>query len=938
MDYAKIEKKWQKRWEAKNIFEAEPNKQKKYFVTFPYPYVNGAPHIGHSYSAFRCDAIARFKRMQGYNVLFPQGFHATGEPIVGAIERLKKSDEIQKETFKTFGADEKDIQNFIKKGPEFMAKFWMKKWIDVLKKSGYSADWRRTFITTTMTPTYSRFIEWQYNTLKKMGYVVQGTHPVIWCPKCKSPTGDHDRLEGEGESPVDYVILKFQCGDFFLPAATLRPETIFGVVNMWVNPKIEYVKAKINEETWLISEQAAEKLKDQLKDVEIIERISGESLLGKKCLHPLSNKEIPVLPANFVDPDAGTGIVMSVPSHAPYDWVALKELIDRDELRIYGLNSRDVEPISLIQTAGFGEHPAIEICEKIKIETTKQAKELDEATSIVYKKEFHLGVLKENCDEYSGLPVNQCKEKLSRDFIKKGIADVIWDCNKVVCRCTTKCHVKILENQWFLKFSDSKWKSKARKCVKNMDIYPEEARVSFLNTIDWLKDKACARKSGLGTKMPWDREWIIETLSDSTIYMAYYTIAKTINEKKINAKNLTDDVFNFVFLGKGNINKIAKAAKLNRKIIMEMKKEFDYFYPVDMRNSGKDNLHNHLIFYIFHHTALWKEKKWPKAIGVNGYVKIEKDKMSKSKGNVLPLADAIKNYGADMTRINIVSAGEGMYDAEWHVENIKSLRNRYDFLFDIIKEMDRAKSGKRSTDAYIENKINECINNTKESYECLNFRSGVQTALFESTNALRWYLRRVGDIKYANMKTLHESIKKITLMLAPITPHLCEELWSMLGEKGFVSLEKWPKARKIKENYNLSENFIKQIIDDAEEIKKIANISKPKTITLFIAEDWKFGIYKKVFESSKDVNEIIKEIMSSGKYGKATVFFIQNLYKRKNELKEILQKDEQFKILEEAKRFIESETKCAVHLLDADKSENQKAKNSSPQKPGILIE
>ncbi|HLD48745.1 MAG TPA: leucine--tRNA ligase, partial [archaeon] len=659
---------------------------------------------------------------------------------------------------------------------------------------------------------------------------------------------------------------------------------------------------------------------------------------GRRAKNPVTNRELPILPSEFVDAGNATGVVMSVPAHAPYDWAALEEFKAKNEEERFGVLKEELEPISLVITEGFGENPAKEICEQMKITSTRQIKELDDATSLLYKKEFHTGILNESCGPYQGMKVSEVKDKIVMDFIEKEISDPFYDVNNVVCRCTTKCHVKILENQWFLKFSDSKWKSKARKCVKNMDIYPEEARVSFLNTIDWLKDKACARKSGLGTKMPWDREWIIETLSDSTIYMAYYTIAKTINEKKINAKNLTDDVFNFVFLGKGNINKIAKAAKLNRKIIMEMKKEFDYFYPVDMRNSGKDNLHNHLIFYIFHHTALWKEKKWPKAIGVNGYVKIEKDKMSKSKGNVLPLADAIKNYGADMTRINIVSAGEGMYDAEWHVENIKSLRNRYDFLFDIIKEMDRAKSGKRSTDAYIENKINECINNTKESYECLNFRSGVQTALFESTNALRWYLRRVGDIKYANMKTLHESIKKITLMLAPITPHLCEELWSMLGEKGFVSLEKWPKARKIKENYNLSENFIKQIIDDAEEIKKIANISKPKTITLFIAEDWKFGIYKKVFESSKDVNEIIKEIMSSGKYGKATVFFIQNLYKRKNELKEILQKDEQFKILEEAKRFIESETKCAVHLLDADKSENQKAKNSSPQKPGILIE
>ena len=90
MDLKKIEKKWQKKWKSKRLFEANPRKGKKFFITFPYPYVNGAPHIGAAFSAFRCDVCARFKRMQGFNVLYPQGFHATGEPILGAVERLKK--------------------------------------------------------------------------------------------------------------------------------------------------------------------------------------------------------------------------------------------------------------------------------------------------------------------------------------------------------------------------------------------------------------------------------------------------------------------------------------------------------------------------------------------------------------------------------------------------------------------------------------------------------------------------------------------------------------------------------------------------------------------------------------------------------------------------------------------------------------------------------
>jgi len=196
MDFKKIEKKWQKRWKKAKIFEANASDKPKFFITIPYPYLNGAPHIGAGFTFFRGDVYARFKRMQGFNVLYPQAFHATGEPILGTVERLKQNDTAQIETFKLYGATDEDLENFKKKGAKFVAKYWMKKWIEDLKLAGFSIDWRRTFITTTMTPTYSRFIEWQYNTLRKKGYVVQGTHPVIWCPHCKSPTGDHDRLEG----------------------------------------------------------------------------------------------------------------------------------------------------------------------------------------------------------------------------------------------------------------------------------------------------------------------------------------------------------------------------------------------------------------------------------------------------------------------------------------------------------------------------------------------------------------------------------------------------------------------------------------------------------------------------------------------------------------------------------------------------------------------
>lgn len=940
VNFKKIEKKWRAKWERKHVFEADPEKRKKFFVTFPYPYVNLAPHVGHSYSAFRTDVYARYKRMLGFNVLFPQGFHATGEPILGVIERIKKGDKVQIETLKQVGVTDSNIKKFVK-NPKYMIFFFIKKWIEAFKLGGMSIDWRRTFVTTQMTPQYSRFIEWQYNTLRKKDYVIQGTHPVVWCPHCQSPTGDHDRLEGEGESPVDFTLLKFRFKDAFLPCGTLRPETIYGVTNIWVNPAVEYVKAKVDNEVWIISEEAATKLKDQLKTVEIITKIKGVELLGKRCIEPLGNKEIPILPAAFVNPDNATGIVMSVPAHAPYDWVALKELIDKDELGLYNTTKYELEPISIIDSE-LDEAPAVKIASEMGIKSLKDVEKLEKATSAVYKKEFHTGLLNEKCGAFAGMKVSDVKEYLIKNFVQAGIADVMWETTgKVVCRCTTKNHVKILENQWFLKFSDEKWKNAVRSHLKKMAIYPEEARNNFENTIDWLKDKACTRKSGMGTPLPWDPSWIVETLSDSTIYMAYYTISKTINKRKIHEKKLTDEVFDYIFLGKGNPKDITKKAKLNIKLLKEMKQEFDYFYPVDFRGSGKDLIQNHLTFFLFHHAAIFSEAKWPRGIGVNGFVNVEGEKMSKSKGNVIPLRALLDDYGADLVRINIVASSEGIDDADWRAENIKSYRSRIEFLFDLCKGIKKARSKNISNaDIYLQSRLQKIISECSKSYEETRFRTAVHYALFETTSALRWYLRRSGDIRNANKKILKNALETAIKLITPATPHICEEMWWMLRNKDFAATAKWPvpDAALESEEAEKAEEMILSTLEDVEQIIKIAGI-KPKKISLFIADEWKFRVYKKVLAGkNRPINEITKDIMETGAYGKATVSFIQALYSKINELKPVIPRSRQFHIFGEAKQLLEKEFSCAVEISDASKSDNVKAKQATPQKLGIFVE
>jgi leucyl-tRNA synthetase len=850
MNMKRIEKKWQKKWERAKIFEADLNKKPKFFVTFPYPYLNGSAHIGAAFTALRCDVYARFKRMQGFNVLFPQAFHATGTPIFGAIERLKKKEKTQIETFKLFGAKDKDIKNFIKRGPEFTVRFWTKKWIEDLKSLGYSADWRRSFITA-ITPTYSRFIEWQYNTLRKKDYVVQGTHPVIWCPHCKSPTGDHDRLEGIGESPIEYVVFKFklESGEI-IPCATLRPETIFGVTNIWINPEVKYSWAQVDSEVWLLSEQAIKKLKDQLKKIRIIGKIKGEKLIGKFCENPVLKNKIIILPASFVDRGSATGIVMSVPSHAPYDWIGLHDLQKNpEEVEKYKVGSEtleEIKPVSIIKTEGFGEHSAIEVSKKMGIQNQEDKEKLEEATSLVYKKEFHLGVLKENCKQYSGLKVSECKEKLSQEFLDLGIVDQMWETSgKVVCRCDTLNHVKILENQWFLKYSDEKWKEKVRKCIEKIKFYPEEARIQFLNTVDWLKDRVCARKTGLGTPLPWDREWNVETLSDSTIYMAYYTIVKIISEKKIPAEKLTNEVFDYVFLGKGNIKQVSKKSGLDEKIIKEMKNEFNYFYPVDLRNSATELVPNHFTFYLFHHVAIWDQKYWPKRIGVNGMVRVKGTKMSKSLGNIIPLKNLVKTCGSDLVRINIVASNEGLDDADWRDESLVAYSSRINFLDKLTKDVKKAKRRSvKPIDTFLQSKIQENIKETTGCFEEMKFRSGVKSAFFDSIRDIKTYVDRVGGIKNCNGNILKNSLNILIRLIAPFIPHSCEEFWKRMRNKGFVSLAEWPKYneklvnRKILELERIFENSL----EDLKEVVKL--VGKKKNSYLYVLTDKELEYFK----------------------------------------------------------------------------------------------
>jgi leucyl-tRNA synthetase len=939
-NYKKNEKKWQKKWVDARLFEAERDEREKYFINFPFPYLNGAPHLGHGYSLLKAEVMARFQRMMGKNVLFPFAFHATGEPIVGVAKRVKVGDESQIRALKRSGVSEKEIPNF--KDPEYIVNYFKNKWVEATRALGLAIDWRRQFVTTQLTPTFSKFVEWQYRKLKKDGYVIQGSHPVIWCPADQNPTGDHDRLEGEGARVVDFVVIKFYSEThkaFFLPA-TLRPETTYGVTNMFVHPEASYLKVSINDEKVIISKDAIIKFQDQQFEVGDIEEIATNELIGTYLTNPVNNEQVIVLPGDFIDTAGSTGVVMSVPAHAPMDWITLKNLQDNpDSLNNWGISSEvlsSIKPIALIKVEGYGEFPAGEEIENRNI-TSRDDPKVNEATKIIYRKEHNSGKLLAITGKYKDMTVQSVKSKIIDDFVGDNVAFILKEPGEpVVCRCGTRNHVKYLENQWFLKFSDTEWKDKTHKLLDKMDIFPPEARKAFHNTVDWLENKACARRSGLGTPMPWDTDWIIETLSDSVIYMAYYIISKYVNDGRFTIEYSTDEVFEFIILGRGDPKIISNEVGVDHSLLEEIREELVYFYPFDLRTSGKDLLNNHLTFMLMHHTAIFEEEYWPLGVAVNGYVAIDSIKMSKRHGNFKTIEDVVKVFGVDATRLGFLIAGEGLKDASFSLAEAESYIKWIQSLYEMALE-DVDDEEEKQIDQWLVSRIQNHIGKTIKSLSKMETRSAFQSAYHDTLQDIRWYLKRRGSKGPAYLYAL----ENILLLVCPFVPHVIEEIWAVKGNSGFASSAPFPTVdeTKIFKDSEYAEKFLNSFIDDIKNLKNILLEKENKQlekIEVFIAPKWMYPIYSEAYENG--LNGLIKRVMQNPeirKIGKNAVKYAQNLVKNGAPPDFPWSQSAVIQILNEAKEYIERQVNTPIEIIEAENSNHVKAKVAIPRRPGI---
>lgn len=1000
-----IERKMQEEWKNGKVFEVDApmestaeSKKEKFFTCFPYPYMNGQLHLGHTFTLSKCEFAMGYQRLKGKICLWPFGFHCTGMPIKACADKLKREmeefgnppDFPEEEEPSETKVEEKEIkiENKAKgKRSKAAAKSGTARfqW-QIMEKLGFAAseippfadplhwlnhfppeakldlqsmgakvDWRRSFITTDVNQFYDSFVRWHFYRLKERGKIDFGKRYTIFSPLDRQPCMDHDRASGEGVGPQEYTLIKMKvlkpypaelqsvvgAKSLFLVAATLRSETMFGQTNCWLHPDITYLAFQTclgpnRDDVFVATHRAANNMAYQGFTpvngvVPTLTKVKGSSLLGMALSAPLSSYErIYTLPMLSIREDKGTGVVTSVPSDSPDDFAALRDLKKKQPFREkYGIKDEMVlpfEPVPIIEVPGFGNLCAPTVCDQLKINSQNDREKLTEAKEKVYLKGYYEGIML--VKGYEGKKVQDVKAILKESLVKSGDAILYMEPEKaIISRSGDECVVALCD-QWYLDYGESAWRASTETCLSSVQTFHDETRRNFEATLDWLHEHACARSFGLGTRLPWDPQYVIEALSDSTIYMAYYTVAHLLNNGNlkgdgqsplgIRPDQMTPGVWDYVFFKDAQMPK----TDIPKKSLDTLKREFEFWYPVDVRVSGKDLVPNHLTYYLYNHVAMWPEdgeKKWPKGIFANGHLLLNSKKMAKSTGNFLTLRSAVGKFSADGMRLALADAGDTVEDANFvEVSADAGILRLYNFL-EWIKEMKTAQlegqllKGSESTfnDKVFESEINKSILETEAAFEGMLFKEGLRTGFFE----LQLSRDKYREMCLATESQMREDlifrfIRVQVQLLAPICPHLADYVWGHLlpGTPGWIDQPKsimqssWPVASPVDEIIVKSSQHLMNTSHDFRiRMKKMQNppkgkkepLPRPTHATVYVAKSfppWQSCVLQKLsglyqsghgtFPDNKAILLLLKEEVELAKAMKKVMPFVTRVKER----------------------------------------------------------
>jgi leucyl-tRNA synthetase len=553
-----------------------------------------------------------------------------------------------------------------------------------------------------------------------------------------------------------------------------------------------------------------------------VAEMQGADVIGTLVNAPLSvhKNGIRILPMESVKATKGTGVVTSVPSDSPDDYATTMDLIKKADFYKIKKEWADVEILPVIETPAYGNLTAKHLCETMKINSPKDAKQLADAKELAYKEGFYKG--KMIYGDFTGMPVADAKPLVRQQLLDSNDAFAYAEPDgQVMSRSGDECVAGHLD-QWFMNYGtpeasgDPDWQPEVLKHVQNEDgeglnLWTTDAKNAFEKVLFWLSQWACARSYGLGTRLPWDQSQLVESLSDSTIYMAYYTIAHLLHKDyfgqergpaNIAAEDMTDELWDWLFC---RTEEIPKDTKVDHLTLQKMRREFEYWYPLDLRVSGKDLIQNHLTFFLYVHVAMFPKEYWPRSIRVNGHLMLNGEKMSKSTGNFMTLAESTAKFGADATRIALADAGDGLEDANFDetVANSNILRMfeqrkwcesvildarllKDDETYAQIKETERHKDNdsiqrtgeKVFFDKVFENELNGLVRETENSYNLTNYKAAMKTGLYDFLSARDFYREAT---KAAGIGMHHELVKRYVelqaLMITVVAPHWAEYIW-----------------------------------------------------------------------------------------------------------------------------------------------------------------
>jgi len=858
-----------------------------------------------------------------------------------------------------------------------------------LQSMGLGVDWRRSFITTDVNPYYDSFVRWQFETLHDLGKVKFGKRYTIWSPLDGQPCMDHDRSAGEGVQAQEYTLIKLEViapfpeklqplKDFkvYLVPGTLRPETMYGQTNCWILPEGKYVAARINEtDVFICTARAARNMSYQglsREDgkVEILLEISGADLLGLPLKAPLAKFErVYVLPMMHINPEKGTGVVTSVPSDAPDDYAALNDLRTKQEYynNKFGLKPEWVlpfEPIPIIMVPEFGDLSAVKACADLKIKSQNDRKALDQAKDLVYMKGFYEGEML--VGEHKGKKVKDAKPIIKDEMISRGEAVVYSEpADKIVSRSGDEC-VVALTDQWYQTYGEKEWRDKANDALAKLDTFSEETRTQFNIALGWMNQWACSRTYGLGTRLPFDPRYLIESLSDSTIYMAYYTIAHLLQggvfdgskpgSANVKPEQMTREVWDHIFR-----NGPAPKTDIPTETLALMKKEFNYWYPVDLRVSGKDLIQNHLTFFIYNHTALFPEHQWPKGIRANGHILLNGDKMSKSTGNFLTLSDAVDKYSADGMRFGLADAGDTLDDANFMDQNATAgllrLYVQIVWVEDVMGSLSSLRSGPTNSfmDVAFESAINRAIEETERYYERTQYREALRTGFHELQSARDHYRTVAEDVKMHRDLVL-KFIEVQALLICPICPHFAEKVWKLLGKTGSVLKASWPSVGPIDKVALSKDKYIEDILYNFRSkigvfLKKAKNAKVTEaeiTVSLSFPEwhrkalEYMHTVYNKQTKEFKPDSEMLEHFRGMNLDAAVLKKVMSLIVELKNEVKTRGEEALQLKLPFDEKELIESSLPYVCRSLEVGKvvvkvaAEGQEG-SAVPGKPSFAV-